>query len=102
MAGTTIGTGNLFALTPGKVNTGDIIQMDTKLGGCVYNKAIQPPKVSFEEDSKIIHMFQSQLQGRIEMCGWDTDSGDIIRIKDHVGDTRNFVTYYGYLITKTM
>ena len=64
---TTPGTGSLFALTLGQLNAGTIIQMDPKAGREMYNKANSPLKVPFDEDSKNINMFQSQLQRRIEM-----------------------------------
>ena len=68
----------------------------------MYNKAIQPLKVPFDGDSKNINMFQSQLQRRIEMCGWDKDSGDIILIKDNKNDLRNLITEYGCLTARTL
>ena len=102
MTTTTPGTASLFALTPGQLNTGTIIQMDTKAGREMYNKAIQPLKVPFDGDSKNINMFQTQLQRRIEMCGWDKDSGDIILIKDNKNDLRNLITEYGCLTARTL
>ena len=60
----------------------------------MYNKAIAY--------SKNINMFQSQLQRRIEMCGWNKDAEDIILIKDNENDLRNLITEYGCLITRTL
>ena len=75
--------------------------MNTKSRRKIYNKAIQPLNF-FNGVSKNISMFQSQLQRRIEMCRWDTKSGDIIVIKDNEEDTWNFATEYGCLTTKTL
>ena len=36
------------------------------------------------------------------MCGWNKDSGDIIRIKDNENDVRNLITEYRCLTTKTL
>ena len=68
----------------------------------MYNKAIQPLKVPFDGDSKNINIFQSQLQRRIEKCGWDINSGDIVLIKNNENDLRNLITEYGCLTTRTL
>ena len=47
-------------------------------------------------------MFQSRLQRRIETCGRDKYSGDIILIKDNEEDIRNLVTENGCLTAKTL
>ena len=60
----------------------------------MYNKAIAY--------SKNINMFQSQLQRRIKMCGWNKDAGDIILIKDNENDLRTLITEYGCLTTRTL
>ena len=58
-----------FALTPGQIEAGKIVDMNSKQGRELYHKVIQPLKVPFDSDSKNINMFQSQLLRKVEIYG---------------------------------
>ena len=89
-----------FALTPGQIEAGKIVDMNSKQGRELYHKAIQPLKVPFDGDSKNINMFQSQLLRKVEIYGWDASTGNILSIPDAKSNPKNFITEYGCL-TKT-
>ena len=50
---------NLFALTTGTLNVGQVLDFNSKIGINVYNKAIEPVKIPFDGNSKKINIFQS-------------------------------------------
>ena len=93
-------TTTAFALTLGQIEADKIVDMNSKVGRELYKKAIQPPKVPFDGDSKKINMFQSQLLRKVETYGWDVSTGNILTIPDTENKPKNFITEYGYL-TKT-
>ena len=79
------GTASPFALTPGQLNAGTIIQMDTKAGR--------------EMDNKVISLLKYK---HVSESASTKNRGDIILIKDNENDPRNFITEYGCLTTRTL
>ena len=66
---TTTPSSPAFALTLGMLDTDTPLGMSTKAVRDFYKNAIQPLTIPFDEDSKNINMFQSQLERRILVCG---------------------------------
>ena len=93
-------TSTPFALTPGQIKAGKIVDMNSKQGRELYHKAIQPLKVPFDGDSKNINMFQSQQLRKVEIYGWDASTGNILTVPNTESNPKNFITEYGCL-TKT-
>jgi len=79
------GTASPFVLTPGQLNAGTIIQMDTKAGR--------------EMDNKVISLLKYK---HVSESASTKNRGDIILIKDNENDPRNFITEYGCLTTRTL
>ena len=88
------------ALTPGSLNVDQVLDLNSKIGINVYNKAIEPVKIPFDGNSKNINLFQSQLSRKAAIAGWDVGTGDILTIADAQGDQKNLLTEYGYLTEK--
>ena len=91
----------VFALTPGSLNSDDIINLNSKAGRDLFNKATAPLAIPFDGSSKNIHLFQNQLLRRAENTGWNSGTGNILTIPDARGDNRNFITGYG-CVTDTL
>ena len=91
----------VFALTPGSLNSNDIINLDSKAGRDLFNKATAPLAIPFDGSSKNIHLFQNQLLRRAENAGWNSGTGNILTIPDARGDNRNVITEYG-CVTDTL
>ena len=87
----------IFALSPGTLNADDIIDLSSKQGRDLYNKAVMPLTIHFDGDSKNVNLFLSQLARRAESSGWQTGTGDIITIPDRSANNKNMLSEYGCL-----
>ena len=99
-SGTGITTGPpaiTFSLSPGSLNAGQILDLISKVGINVYNKAIESVKISFDSNCKNINLLQNQLSSKYAIAGWDIGGADILTIADAKGDMENLLTEYGCL-----
>ena len=87
----------IFALSPGTLNADDIIDLSSKQGRDLYNKAVMPLTIHFDGDSKNVNLFLSQLARRAESSGWQTGTGDTITIPDRFANNKNMLSEYGCL-----
>ena len=91
-----------FALTPGQLQADDIVDLNSKLGRDLYNRAIEPLKMPFDGNSKNINLLQNQLQRRAAKAGWDTGLGNIMTVQNDKGEDKNIITQFGCLTTKNL
>ena len=87
-----------YALTPGHLTPDDPIDLSDKLGRDLYNRAVEPLKVPFDESSKNVHLLQSQFKIRAKKSGWDKGTDDIINIATP-GGKKSVLTKYGCFTT---
>ena len=59
----------VFALTPGSFNANDIVNLSSKSGRDLYNKATTAITIPFDGSSKNINLLQSQLLRKAENAG---------------------------------
>jgi len=84
-----------FSLTPGR--NGDVLDLTNKIGISAFRTGIVSLQMSFDENSKDISLFQSQLNRRANTSGWNFKAGDILNTPDAKGVKRNLITHYGCL-----
>ena len=60
----------IFAPTPCTLHTNNIVDLNSKLGHDLYNKAISTITIPFDRNSNNINLSQSQLLRRFENSGW--------------------------------
>ena len=71
------------------------MNLSSKSGSDLYNKATTAITIPFDGSSKNINLLQSQLLRKAENAGWNSGTGDIPTIPDANGDYRNVITEYG-------
>ena len=81
----------IFAPTPCTLHANNIVDLNSKLGHDLYNKAISTITIPFDRNSKNINLSQSQLLRRFENSGWNIDTGDILTVTDGDGVDRKVI-----------
>ena len=76
-----------------------ILLILTIKGIMAYHPANIPIPVPFDDGSKEISNFNSQLTRRPDTAGWDYGGGNILLIPDSKGITKNLIIEYGCLTT---
>ena len=89
--------GDVFELSLESLNANDIVNLSSKSGRDLYNKATTVITIPFDGSSENINLFQSQLLRRAENTGLNSGIGDILTIPGANGDYRNVITEYGYV-----
>ena len=87
----------IFALSPGTLNTDDVIDLSSKQGRDLYNKFVAPLTIHFDDDSKNVNLFLSQLARKAESSGWQTGTGNIVTIPNRFANNKNMLLEYGRL-----
>ena len=84
----------VFALTPGSLNSNDIIDLNSKSGRDLFKKATAPLAIHFDGSSKKINLFQNQLLRRADAAGWNSGTGNILTVPDAKADNKIVITEY--------
>ena len=83
-----------FTLTPGSINTSDIVDLNNTQVRDLYLRSASSIQVPFDGDSKSINILQSQFLHKIDNSGLAVGLGMIILIDDDDDKQRNFIIEY--------
>jgi hypothetical protein len=87
----------VFAATPAKVNSDQIINYGTAQGIKLFNAATEKLPVTFDVNSQGANLFCYALLDRANKSGWYSGEGNILTIKDSAENNRDLIKEYGRL-----
>lgn len=86
-----------FALTPGSVDTANIIDYSTSMGKKLWDEATGTLEYLYDVSAEGGLLFSEKIHDRATAAGWSAINADILTIPDPDGNNKYLVTNYGEL-----